>query len=421
MFRKLWLNETTWGRADKASIKAETYLDHAVDAVVIGNCLPVYVEIAQVNLRLRDIYKSNGRQFVAEYWDCFNKGVEMISRYYNIDKDTVRAFLKKSDRIPSLIPDLREEVDRRFVDHAIYSKYQKEIADHEGKKFKEPTYEEAEQAYRTSMENLYPTDLQFAHGLSMPLISCKPERKYRGEITAANPVKLREIDGKLYTLSKKEIGKIERKDIEKIYTSDTQLIAYLIELFDGAKDTATLGDIMKEKGISEIRTKNGNAIRKLTLRNICNKDFLKKEIDENNHTYLDTAKYYCVELYKDIKNQLQVQGIKRADIILQNGKLCLAPWYKQPDDYFKHVMYLQKNDYLKVYKNGKLSFCGYYRSAAGLTNSRLYFIIDNQPEDKKKYITLKLEVKKYPVDILGKIGKKEIKCGEPLSSAKVKK
>ena len=172
---------------------------------------------------------------------------------------------------------------------------------------------------------------------------------------------------------------------------------------------------MKEKGISEIRTKNGNAIRKLTLRNICNKDFLKKEIDENNHTYLDTAKYYCVELYKDIKNQLQVQGIKRADIILQNGKLCLAPWYKQPDDYFKHVMYLQKNDYLKVYKNGKLSFCGYYRSAAGLTNSRLYFIIDNQPEDKKKYITLKLEVKKYPVDILGKIGKKEIKCGEPLS------
>ena len=93
MFRKLWLNETTWGRADKASIKAETYLDHAVDAVVIGNCLPVYVEIAQVNLRLRDIYKSNGRQFVAEYWDCFNKGVEMISRYYNIDKDTVRAFL----------------------------------------------------------------------------------------------------------------------------------------------------------------------------------------------------------------------------------------------------------------------------------------------------------------------------------------
>lgn len=425
MFRKLWLNETTWGRADKASIKAETYLDHAVDAVVIGNCLPVYVEIAQVNLRLRDIYKSNGRQFVAEYWDCFNKGVEMISRYYNIDKDTVRAFLKKSDRIPSLIPDLREEVDRRFVDHAIYSKYQKEVADHEGKDFKKPTYEEAEQAYRVSMENLYPTDLQFAHGLSMPLISCKPERKYRGKITADNPVKLREIDSKLYTLSKKEIGKIERKDIEKIYTSDTQLIAYLIELFDGAKDTATLGDIMKEKGISEIRTKNGNAIRKLTLRNICNKDFLKKEIDENNHTYLDTAKYYCVELYKDIKDKLRVQGIKRADIIPQNGKLCLAPWYKQPDGFFKHVMYLQKNDYLKVYENGKLLFCGYYLSVEDIRNSKLYFIIDNQPGQNRKEncksIHIKSEVKKYTVDILGKIGKKEIKCGEPLSSAKVKK
>ena len=275
------------------------------------------------------------------------------------------------------------------------------------------------------MENLYPTDLQFAHSLSMPLISCKPERKYRGEITAANPVKLREIDGKLYTLSKKEIGKIERKDIEKIYTSDTQLIAYLIELFDGAKDTATLGDIMKEKGISEIRTKNGNAIRKLTLRNICNKDFLKKEIDENNHTYLDTAKYYCVELYKDIKDKLRVQGIKRADIIPQNGKLCLAPWYKQPDGYFKHVMYLQKNDYLKVYENGELLFCGYYLSVEDIRKSKLYFIIDNQPGQNRKEncksIHIKSEVKKYTVDILGKIGKKEIKCGEPLSSAKVKK
>lgn len=422
MFRKLWLNETTWGRADKTSIKAETYLDHAVDAVVIGNCLPVYVEIAQVNLRLRDIYKSNGRKFVAEYWDCFNKGVEMISRYYNIDKDTVRTLLKKSDRIPSLIPDLREEVDRRFVDHAIYSKYQKEIADHEGKKeFKEPTYEEAEQAYRASMKNLYPTDSQFAHSLSMPLISCKPERKFSGKITADNPIKLREIDGKLYTLSKKEIKKIERKDIEKIYTSDANLIAYLTELFDGAKDTATLGEIMKEKGISEIRTKNGNAIRKLTLKNACNKDFLKKEIDENNYTYLDTANYYCVELYKDINDQLRVQGIKRADIILQNGKLCLAPWYKQPDDYLKHVMYLQKNDYLKVYKNGKLSFCGYYRSVGCIQQSQLYFVIDNQSKLERKGISAKLEVKKYSVDILGKIGKKEIKCGEPLSSAKVKK
>lgn len=65
--RRQWLNKETWGRYDKGELKKITYFDHAVDAIVIANCLPAYVIIAAENHKLRDIYYSAGKIKTEEY------------------------------------------------------------------------------------------------------------------------------------------------------------------------------------------------------------------------------------------------------------------------------------------------------------------------------------------------------------------
>ena len=51
--RRVWLNKDTWGGDDKSELRKESNLHHAVDAVVIANCMPGYIELAEEALRLR--------------------------------------------------------------------------------------------------------------------------------------------------------------------------------------------------------------------------------------------------------------------------------------------------------------------------------------------------------------------------------
>ena len=138
-----------------------------------------------------------------------------------------------------------------------------------------------------------------------------------------------------------------------------------------------------------------------------------KTISENNYSVLPSNKYYCIEVYKNNKDETSTRAIKMIDVIKRNGKLYLR--CDNPEDYKKHVMYLFKNDYIQVINKGKIKFEGFYASVKNINKSSFYLKEINSPKAMPKTIAKKDIIKKYNVDILGKKGG-EIKCGEPLLS-----
>ena len=125
---------------------------------------------------------------------------------------------------------------------------------------------------------------------------------------------------------------------------------------------------------------------------------------------LNANKYYCIEVYKTIDNTINLRGIRFIDLIRKKGKLQLV--IDNPIDYKHHIMYLFKNDYVKVYKNNKLLFKGYYKSVGNINQNILMFKIDNSSINTLKFIGKQYNIKKYDVNILGKLGG-EIKCSVP--------
>ena len=125
---------------------------------------------------------------------------------------------------------------------------------------------------------------------------------------------------------------------------------------------------------------------------------------------LNPNKYYCIEVYKTIDNTINLRGIRFIDLIRKKGKLQLV--IDNPIDYKHHIMYLFKNDYVKVYKNNKLLFKGYYKSVGNINQNILMFKIDNSSINTLKFIGKQYNIKKYDVNILGKLGG-EIKCSVP--------
>lgn len=133
-----------------------------------------------------------------------------------------------------------------------------------------------------------------------------------------------------------------------------------------------------------------------------------------NNNYLDARSYYCLELYRNSKGLLKVRGIRYADFVKKNKKLWLNIPY--PEDYQTHVMYLSAADYVEIFdKNGKLKVKGFYSSIKNIKRSMLYFRERNTNGLQEKGIALNDTIKKYSVDILGKIGG-EIKCSAQFSS-----
>ncbi len=146
--RKMWLNKKTWGSKDK---NRENNLHHAADAVVIANLTPAYVEIASDNIRLQQLNKSinqkNAVMIRDEYNAYLNKSVSKMQKYYGFAPEYTRKLLTSNDKIPSLVPNIRMEVDFRLND---------DITDEE---------------FTKRMGSLYARDLIFARSIQKPLVS----------------------------------------------------------------------------------------------------------------------------------------------------------------------------------------------------------------------------------------------------------
>ena len=165
--RRVWLNKETWGCEDKTGLRKESNLHHAVDAVVIANCMPGYIELAEEALRLRRMYHEEGKRETEKWTAVLNNAVDRLYRYYCMPKVYAEQMLRNIKRIPSFIPNLREEVDTRFCGCGL----------------------ENEAGYRSKIRTFYRDDPAFAAQIRMPLVSYKPNRKATGKVTADKAVK----------------------------------------------------------------------------------------------------------------------------------------------------------------------------------------------------------------------------------------
>lgn len=315
--RRNWLNEATWG-GDKTALREESSLHHAVDAVVIANCTPLTIALAEESMRLYRIYKNEGKRKTEAWQKQFDYAVERICRYNHAPAEYVKQRLANIKIVPALLPELRREVDVRFCDCG----------------------PDNEKGYISAVRRFYGDDPEFAKGIRLPIVSIKPERKFRGEITTSNP-----------------IGKAEAKDAG-----------------------------------------------------------LTKHIGENNDSFYNDSKYYCVEIYRDINGNTRMRSIKRSEIKHAGKKLVLNG--AAPGDYAEHIMYLMAGDYIVAMPSGKNKatqfFAGYYKSVKN-ADSRINVVESLGQKPIQCTISKDHTIKKYTVSILGDVYEVK-KCGKPLSS-----
>ncbi len=408
--RRLWLNEKTWGKIDKAELKSVSLLDHAADAVVLACCIPSYVEIASVQNKLRNIYKRAGKKETDEYRAVFEDCLKTMTSYHGMKRDEVTRLLRSRDRTPCLIPNLREEVDIRFIEPYTF----REMGDDEQKNMLD---EEIYARYHEKCREFYNYDIAFADSLQPVIVSHKQSRKASGEINEATLYTIKEVNGENVLLKRKKIADIKKKEIPSIYSNDTEMIHCLEKLMEPFGDKSTVQDALNSKGLTYFSTPNGRRINKVRtiISNETDRIFVKN-ISENNYSNLKSEDYYCLELYKDINDNLNMTGIAYSDLVKKNGKLYLSEKYNTPSDYKKHEMYLFKWDYIFIYdKNSKCIFNGYAVGSAGVKDRRIGTAENCTTKNGRICIPVKGSIKKYEISILGKMGG-EIKCGEPLLS-----
>ena len=185
--RRQWLNKETWGRYDKGELKKITYFDHAVDAIVIANCLPAYVIIAAENNKLRDIYYSAGKIKTEEYRKSLDNCVDTLMKYYGMSPAVSRKLLEKVKETPSLLKNIRFEVEYRVRDYELmkyFFNYDTKVSE-----------DTLDQIFRNDLYKIY--DHQFADSIEMPIVSIKPERKYSGQMVKDGFIKKKDaISGK---------------------------------------------------------------------------------------------------------------------------------------------------------------------------------------------------------------------------------
>lgn len=409
--RRLWLNETTWGRADKEELKAVTYLDHAADAVVIACCIPAYLEIAAVQNKLSGIYKRAGKVETDEYRYTLEKCIETMQKFYGMKRSEVEPLLRKRGRTPCLIPTLREESDIRFIEPFTFRWFGTE-------EHKKMTDDEINALFAKKCAEYYSYDKAFAASLRPVITSHKQSRKLSHEITAANPLSIKVIDGEEWQLSRKSVLAVRKKDIDSIYSGDGEMLDELKKLMEPYEDGYTVETALKAQGKTFFATSGGRRINKVTFKSAAKGRRITKGLPDGGHTVYDATNYYCIELYKTKTGTLNMRGIAYSDLVVSGGKLWLSENCRTPDDYGRYYMYLFPWDYIRVFdKNGKEKFSGYYVSVFNINENRVCFAHNNTPCVARKAVSISKNdsVTKYSIDIFGKIGG-EIKCGEQLLS-----
>ena len=390
-FRRIWLRDTNWGKEIK---DRESYLNHAVDAVVIANLTPAYVEISSDNMKLGQISRRHRNTTNDEYQKYLKDCLVKMNKFYGFTPEYTERLLTKTNRVPSFVDQLEKEVAIRFD-------------------------EENPELFDERVQAFYGGVSDFVIKPHLPIVSQKQERKYRGSMADSNPIKVCMVDGKIKKIKRIEISKIKQSDLIRLKTEDTDLIKSLENVL---KDYPTVDAYLKKNNLTQFKTIKGQIVNKVSIieKGISNYD--RKEISANNYSLIGGMNYYIVELYLNSKGLKSTWGIKYTDIVNKDKKL----WIKEsalPPDYSTHIMYLFKNDYIEVFnKKGEKKFSGFYKSIFNINESRLSYALDTKPLQKKKAITISKTdtIKKYDIDILGNKGG-EIKCSVPLSLIAAKK
>ncbi len=384
-FRRIWFPDSVWGQAEK---DRSTYLNHALDAVVCANLTKAYIEIGSDALRLIAIFKAHGKKRSPEYEEYMERCVDKMSKYYGFAPAVTRRLLSHTDSVPSYVPRLSREVKARFNDT-------------------DPVQ------FEKDMRAIYGNEAPFIVPPHMPVTSLKQDKKFRGCIADDNPIRVVEIDGVPHKIKRVPVGEITAQSLKKLRTEDTSLLALFSRILEGKDEKYTVEKYMKEQGLRILQTENGQPVRKVSVDCGPVSNYYRKEIGEGNYTNLGMLKYYCIELYRDVAGNLCMSGVRFVDIVKKNGKL-----YRKveslPADYVKHEMYLFPGDYIRITNGkGKEKFEGYYTAVFNINQTMIYGKLPNEADTVAKKIGQKDTVKKYYIDILGKIGGK-ITCSEPL-------
>ncbi len=406
--RRTWLNKETWGQYDKKDLKDVTYLDHAADAIVIANCLPVYVELTVAYKKLGQILRANKGEPNDEYWHVLEDSEKYISRYYQMPQGKVHNLLATRMYVPSLIKNLRKEVDARLVDPDIWKFFEAKKA----KKENRPPLAFSESIFRARLYEVYKEDLAFARELQMPFTVHKVNHKTSGVITDSQPIRFVQTEQGGTQLKRINVWELKKEDLEKLYTTDQDLLDSLKECFAGVtEEKKTLGALMGRKdGVFE--TRKGTKVRSVSC--IGGKGSNNPLWKKSSNTMLTDNFYYCIEVYEDSEGKTCTVGIKRSDLKKKDKKLWLNKDYVYPEGYARHIAYLFPGDYIRVKKkDGSVKFEGYYKSVKSVNESRFYIASGNNSKNVVNSIASRDCVKKYEVDVLGEI-KGEISCGEPL-------
>lgn len=387
-FRRRWLNPKTWGSEQK---DRNSYLNHAVDAIVIANLAPAYIEIAADAEKLNQIWKFH-RGESEEYREYLKKAIERINQYYHMNPSYIELLLKRNNKTPSMVANLSDEIDIRMNDLD-------------------------EELFNTKTEGFYGSTINdFVVKPHMPLVSHKPERRFRGAIADSNPIKLIEIDGRYHKVSRKTIQSITEKDIDRIRTNDGSLLRTLKVALANKGEKYTVEKYLKEIAQKVFLTDCGQPVYKVTVVDERpTSSYYRKENGTSNFSILGGLKYYCIEVYENNEGWTATRGIRYVDVIRENKKLYLKKESK-PEDYARHIMYLFKGDYIETYNfKGKQTFMGFYQSAYNINENRFCGKeMNSSLISGNVRISSKIKIKKYDIDVLGKkCG--EIKCFVPLS------
>ncbi|MBQ7647313.1 MAG: type II CRISPR RNA-guided endonuclease Cas9, partial [Clostridia bacterium] len=402
-FRREWFRGTEWGKEEK---DRDTYLNHALDALVAANLTKAYIEIGSDAMKLTQIYRAHRYQITEEYESYLDKCVKKMSKYYGFSEGYTKKLLSKPERIPSFVPRLKDEVAVRFND-----------SDRE--------------AFDKGVSALYSKEAPFIDPPHIPITSHKQNKKFKGCIADSNPVRVEEIGGEIHKIRRIDVKTLKAENLKSdkkqnkkqkkiLYTGDVSLREELEAMLGGKPDNYSVGDRLKELGKEFFTSKNGTVIRKVSVDDGVISNYYRKEIKDGQFSNLGMLKYYCIEIYKNKKGETCLYGLRFVDIIKKNKKLYQKE-ESYPQDYASHVMYLFPGDFILIADgNGELKFEGTYSAVYNINENRLYVQNINQRKKTDVRIAKKDIVEKYYIDLLGRMGGK-IKCSEPLQSTAAKR
>lgn len=309
MLRRQWLNKETWGEPDKSKLKDITYFDHAVDAIVIANCTPAMVIITAENRKLRDIYYDAGKVRTEEYERSLNRCVDTLMKFYGISPKVSRPMLEYLKETPSLIKNLRLEVECRVRDQELMKHFINECQD--------KSEEEIEEMFRADLRKFYYDDLAFANSIEMPIVSIKPKRKYSGAITDDNVAKAKSVTD---PLSIKTIG-------ENNHSALVDNKYYCVEVYETLKSLEN-----KSSGKS---TKTLINLQGIKRNHIVHKD--KKLYLKPTYKYPeDYGKHIMYLFYGDYLEITRTKDVRRGYYLFANNinqnSLCFTRYNNRRDD-----------------------------------------------------------------------------------------